>query len=391
MPCFRFSQPGQKYNPSIVYIDDGGEVTLDSISITPPTKTSYELEDNTLTLKLKATHSLVTYTITYLEVDSSSFPKTYDVENAVTLPNLEKFGYIFEGWSSTDGKVVKSHYLNKGTFGDLTLKPVFKPLDYTISINLDNGELPDDIPTTYNMDTDTIHIGAPTKNGYTFTGWTTNLSDELQESVEISKGSFGTIQLFAHYTPNTYSISYQLDGGSGEMVKSYTTDDGTILRTPTRKGYTFTGWTDSENATPQPSYELTYGDLDLKANWQINTYRIHFDSTGGELDSDYLDVDYLDDYHLPTPNRLGYLFDGWYYAGIKIEDGTYQNDYDMKLTAHWQARDDINYVVNHYWQNLEDDEFSLHEATVLFGVTDTKVLVQVKSLSITIKLPPQKI
>ena len=370
------------YNPvGGMVVDDsaGTYANLDGYAFINWHLSSYELKDNVLTLKLKANYSLITYQITYLDVDSTDYPHTYDITKSITLPILERFGYVFEGWTSSDGKVAKSYYLNKGVFGDLVLSPSFKPLDYAIQINLDHGNLPDDIPSTYNMDTDTIHIGAPKRDGYTFTGWTTNLNNELQESVDIPKGSFGTLQLFAHYTPNTYQISYQLNGGDGQMLSSYQTDDGSVLRTPTRKGYTFTGWTDSENSEPTLNYQLTYGDLDLSANWQINTYRFHLDSAGGSLDSDYLDVTYLEEYHLPSPNKLGYRFDGWYYAGIKIEDGQYQNDYDMNLVAKWTPRDDINYVVNHYWQNLDDDEFTLHEASVLFGITDTTIKVAVNS------------
>ena len=373
----------QKQNETIASLDGYRFIDWDLVS--------YELENEHLSLKLKAVYELETYSISYLEVDSTDFPKEYDILTTIKLPSLEKFGYTFEGWSSTNGVVVKSHYLNKGTFGDLVLTPSFKANDYAIQINLDNGILPDDIPTTYNMDTDTIHIGAPQRDGYTFTGWTTNLSNELQESVDIPKGSFGTMQLFAHYIPNTYQISYQLDGGSGEMITSYTTDDGQVLRTPTRKGYTFTGWSDSEDGVPNPNYQLSYGDLDLKANWQINTYQIHLDPAGGDVGFDEVDATYLEEYHLPTPSRLGYNFEGWYYAGIKFEDDIYQYDYDLPLTAKWSARDDINYVVNHYWQNLDNDLFTLHEATVLFGVTDTKVKVQVNNYEGFVTPPIQEL
>lgn len=352
---------------------------------------NYELVDNRLTLKLKALYEMETYRISYLDVDSTAYPSEYNVLSSFMLPTIEKFGYTFEGWSSTNGAVTKSHYINRGTFGDLVLQPVFKANDFAIQINLDNGILPDDVPSTYNMDTDTIHIGAPSRDGYTFTGWTTNLSNELQDSVDIPKGSFGTMQLFAHYLPNTYQISYQLDGGSGEMITSYTTDDGQVLRNPTKKGYTFTGWSDSEDSVPNPNYQLTYGDLDLKANWQVNTYQIHLDPAGGEVGLDEVDTNYLESYYLPTPSRLGYNFEGWYYAGVKIEDGIYQYDYDLPLKAKWSPRDDINYVVNHYWQNLDNDTFTLHEATVLFGVTDTKVQVQVNNYEGFVTPPVQEL
>ena len=75
---------------------------------------------------------------------------------------------------------------------------------------------------------------------------------------------------------NTYSISYDLNGGamSGQKT-SYTVADSFTLPTPTKTGYTFTGWTGSNGTTPQDTVTInkgTRGNLNYTANWSANTY-----------------------------------------------------------------------------------------------------------------------
>lgn len=77
---------------------------------------------------------------------------------------------------------------------------------------------------------------------------------------------------------NTYNISYNLNGSSMSGQKtSYTVTDSFTLPTPTKTGYTFTGWTGSNGTTPQKTITInkgTRGNLSYTTNWQINMYRI---------------------------------------------------------------------------------------------------------------------
>lgn len=76
---------------------------------------------------------------------------------------------------------------------------------------------------------------------------------------------------------NTYNISYNLDGGSmSEQPTSYNVESSTFtLPTPTKTGYTFTGWTGSNGTAPQMTVTVnkgTRGNLNYTANWQVNMY-----------------------------------------------------------------------------------------------------------------------
>lgn len=76
---------------------------------------------------------------------------------------------------------------------------------------------------------------------------------------------------------NTYSISYNLNGGSiSGQPTSYNVESSTFtLPQPTKAGYTFTGWTGSNGATPQMAVTVNKGtreNLSYTANWQVNMY-----------------------------------------------------------------------------------------------------------------------
>ena len=70
------------------------------------------------------------------------------------------------------------------------------------------------------MESATITLNQPTKTGYTFTGWSgTNLTGEDNLTVTIPTGSIGNRSYTAHWSLNTYSITYDLDGGTAFGIR----------------------------------------------------------------------------------------------------------------------------------------------------------------------------
>ena len=93
-------------------------------------------------------------------------------------------------------------------------------------------------------------------------------------------GNAGSYKLTVGNTDsNVYSITYNLNGGAMSGQKTgYTVTDSFTLPTPTRTGYTFTGWTGSNGTTPQKTVTInkgTRGNLSYTANWQVNIYTNH--------------------------------------------------------------------------------------------------------------------
>ena len=73
-----------------------------------------------------------------------------------------------------------------------------------------------------------------------------------------------------------------------------------------------------------------------------------------------------------SPEKAGYTFNGWDYDFSKaITENTYVN-------AEWSANTDTKYKVEYYWQNIEDNNYSLHETVDLQGTTDTTAVADQK-------------
>lgn len=131
--------------------------------------------------------------------------------------------------------------------------------------------------TSYNIETPTFSIPTPTKNGYTFLGWTGTDLTSASKSVTIKQGSIGNRTYKANWKANTYSITYNLNGGSiSGQPTSYTIESPTLnIPRPTKTGHTFLGWTGSNGNTNQLDVSIAHGSTGNKAytaHWKINTY-----------------------------------------------------------------------------------------------------------------------
>ena len=74
----------------------------------------------------------------------------------------------------------------------------------------------------------------------------------------------------------------------------------------------------------------------------------------------------------PQTTRNGYTFSGWDY------DFSTPITHNTKITAIWSANTDTKYTVNYYLQNLDNDNFTLHETVECTGTTDTKATAEIK-------------
>lgn len=220
-------------------------------------------------------------------------------------------------------------YLKSGSFGsDAT-----KEIKLYFSANGGSG-----VPATQTLEANssglasfTIPSTTPTRNNYTFLGWSTSSS---ASSASYSPGDTITLSeddtLYAVWQKNpTYTLTYDAKGGtSGPSSESKTVSPGssaifTVSDTvPTYEGYTFLGWSTSSAAL---TVEYVAGDeidttsnITLYAVWKENaTHVITFDANGGEGEPD--DMSCVSDSNgvatvtLPTsePTRSGFIFIGW--------------------------------------------------------------------------------
>ena len=293
------------------------------------------------------------YTITY-DLDGGTAegnPDTYTVEtDAFTLKNPTRPGYTFTGWSGTGltGEDNLTVTIPAGSIGNRSYTAHWSLNTYSITYDL-NGGTASGNPTSYTVESATITLNQPTKTGYTFTGWSgTDLTGEDNLTVTIPAGSTGDRSYTAHWSLNTYSITYDLDGGTASGNPDfYTVESSTItLNPPTRTGYTFIGWsgTDlsgSDNLTVTiPTGSI--GNRSYTAHWSLNTYSITYDLDGGTAfgnpDSYTVESAAIT---LNEPTKAGYVFTGWSGTDLVGEDNLTVtipagSSGDRRYTAHWE-------------------------------------------------------
>ena len=293
------------------------------------------------------------YTITY-DLDGGTAegnPDTYTVEtDAFTLKNPTRPGYTFTGWSGTGltGEDNLTVTIPKGSTGNRSYTAHWSLNTYSITYDL-NGGTASGNPTSYTVESATITLNQPTKTGYTFTGWSgTDLTGEDNLTVTIPAGSTGDRSYTAHWSLNTYSITYDLDGGTvSGNPDFYTVESATItLNQPTKTGYTFTGWSGT-NLTGEDNLTVTIptgsiGNRSYTAHWSLNTYSITYDLDGGTAfgnpDSYTVESAAIT---LNEPTKAGYVFTGWSGTDLVGEDNLTVtipagSIGDRRYTAHWE-------------------------------------------------------
>ena len=209
------------------------------------------------------------YTITYkLNGGSVSVanPTTYNLETTTfTLNNPTKTGYTFTGWSGTglNGKV-KTVKITKGSQGNRSYSANFTVNQYTITLK-DGDNVIKTIKQNYGT---SISVANPEKLGYTFAGWDTSLPSKMPaENMTIN----------ARFTLTNYTITYKLDDGQvqGKNPKLYTieSEDFTLIN-PTKEGYDFCGWIETENDEPIMEYVVAQGSTGNKTLTAVWTEKL---------------------------------------------------------------------------------------------------------------------
>ena len=242
-------------------------------------------------------------------------PIQYTVESeAFQLPTPVRTGYIFLGWTGEGiTEPQKTIEIPQGSTGDRTYTANWQVIEYTIITLLEGGNAGSSEVYFYTVE-QTVTLPTPTRTGYTFLGWTGEGITTPQPNVTIPKGSTGDKTYIENWELTEYTITMDLNGGSGQEKVVYTmTDEDFELPTPTRNGYEFVGWTGEGITTPQTSVKIPKGSTGNKAytaNWQVIEYTITLDTNGGPVVSP-IKYTVEDIFTLPYILRPGYEFAGW--------------------------------------------------------------------------------
>ena len=295
------------------------------------------------------------------------------------LPTPTRNGYEFVGWTgeriTTPQTSVK---IPKGSTGNKAYTANWKVIQYTIITLLEGGNAGSSGAYVYTVE-ETFTLPTPTRTGYTFWGWTGEGITKPQPSVTIPRGSTGDKTYIENWVETGYTITLDLNGGSGKEKVIYTmTDEDFELPTPTRHGYEFVGWTGEGITTPQTSVKIPKGSMGNKAytaNWKVIRYTITLVTNGGAV---IASIRYTveDSVTLPIPpERPGYEFAGWVLDGsgqfpstpMIIPEGStgdriYEAEwrvatYTITYVSHGKAYNWVQYTINNqiYFGAPEED------------------------------------
>ena len=173
---------------------------------------------------------------------------------------------------------------------------------------------------------------------YTFDKWTPELEAVTKDA---------TYQATYAKEANSYTLTYDLDGGEWENDTTYTypkkyNEEVEVKADPTKEGYTFAGWMSAEVEVVNDKFTMPAKDVTLKAKWVANIYKVTYDLDGGEWTEATNEFPY--EYKATVevvktvPTREGYKFSGWRSEEVTIENDAFTMPAkDVVLKAVWEA------------------------------------------------------
>ncbi len=285
------------------------------------------------------------------------FPVYSEMETIyISLPENvpSKNGHRFVHWINPDGEVYEPGglYIMKPT--DDTLTAVWEEVELcTITFNTLGGTPEIPAITAYQYETFTMPETIPEKEGYYFSSWQEEETDNYYgpgEPIVVER----SLNLQAYWHPNPYIVTYNLRGGNQYANEDYVYPDFTTdltLPTPTKEGSTFLYWRDENNNTYNARETITVtGDMTLTAIWDPYTIVVYYNLDGGEgeIPNDVVELGYSTSVTSVIPAKYGFTFVHW----IDENSNVYQtNDLitptdDMTLTAVWQEKEKFTVSYN---------------------------------------------
>ena len=276
---------------------------------------------------------------------------------SIKSPTIEKTGYNVVGWNTNANATTSSWNANtnknnvSGTYYPITKAKTIKVTFYRNTSTSDSTTATQTF--TYGVSGQKFSAKGWTNTGHTLAGWARRKS-ATTKNYDILSGVNDTwinkyapsIDLYAVWNKNTYTIKYDANGGTGApaaQTKVYKTDITLTKDIPTRSGYSFDGWNtkaDGSGTNYSSGGKFTANEhTTLYAKWKKNTYTLRYDDGGGRgcssktktiTNGSKLGT-------LCTPSRSGYYyFNGWYYDGVEYKSSTiFKGDSDLTLTASW--------------------------------------------------------
>jgi uncharacterized repeat protein (TIGR02543 family) len=320
-----------------------------------------------------------TYTVTFNANGGYGTPPSSQMTESgygITLPGgegLSKAGYTFGGWNinptgTGDTYTANFYYY---VYESITLYAIWNPISsttYTVTFNINgatHGTSPGPQMGEYGHSFTLLEGIDLSKPGYTFGGWNTEADGTGNNySREETYTITGNITLYAKWNPITYTVTYNLNGGSGTTPPEQTAGYGSSIYLAgrgdiTKPGYTLGGWNTEADGTGNTAstgvYYEVYDNITFYAKWNPAIYTITFDIYGGSGTAPSEQTGEANSsITLPNGNgfsRDGYVFKGWttVMTGTGTDynaDSAYTITGNATLYAKWNQLYTITFNVN---------------------------------------------
>ena len=344
-----------------------------------------------------ASYTVKTYTVTYTTEYGVAPSKIVGLKKGDTLTEAQlagitTVGYAFAGWYNGENEVTTEYKISS----DVELTAKWNVNTYTVKFDANggNGKMAD-MSFKYNEEK-ALTANTFTREDYTFAGWATTTDGtatyaDMAKVKNLTAEDKATVILYAVWTKNgtvspvifsvpsetavdyndsvTLScktegakISYTIDGVTVEYSNAIViTKDVTITAFATKDGMK-----DSDEST---------------ASYTVKTYTVTYTTEYGVAPSKIDGLkkgDKLTAEELPKLITDGYTFAGWYNGENEVMT-EYKISSDLNLTAKWNADTDTAYTVEHYQQNIADDEYILAETDTETGTTGENTSAEAKT------------
>ena len=272
---------------------------------------SVTAEENKYTVTLKAG--------TGISAVTPATTNSVQAGKSITIGATVQSGYRWKNWTSGNSVVSTSQSYTFTPSSNVTYT-ANAATAYTISFDSQGGSAVSSIQRYSGESYGTL--STPTRTGYAFKGWYTTASGNTQITASSTFSGTSNITLYAQWTANSYTLTYDANGGtisSGSKTKTIKYDEefGTFP-TVVRTGYTFLGWyTAASGGTKiETSTKFTFTkNTTIYAQWSNVKYTITLNAQGGKVSPESFAISYGEKYtNLPIPTRAGCTFLGWYTA-----------------------------------------------------------------------------
>jgi uncharacterized repeat protein (TIGR02543 family) len=318
---------------------------------------------------------------------------------------LQKPGYTFDGWNLNPANTGPTYqagasYTLANTGVAFYAKWAATP--YSVIYNATEataGAVPVDAGTYTISAVANLrgNSGNLQRTGYSFAGWTDNAdrTGRIYTSGDTYTVQTSNINLYAAWTPNTYSITFNSNGATGNPSKasdSYTVDSATVqvatVGTMQKTGYNFGGWATQAVGTALPELFTVAANTTVYAQWNIASFTLKYELDGGTGTVPApTAVAYLEQLTLPSSTGLtrsapganagetiNYAFVSWRGSASSYNPGQ----------SYFMPAEDLTFTAN--WTPIYNVRYSLSGGTVVTPIPDDQK-IEGETIIITKTIP----